>query len=156
MSIIKVAINQLQSNIEQNGVYARKIFQPHRATEGWIKLIRQALGMSGAQLARKMGVSRALVSNTEKAEIEGRVTIKKMQEFSEAMECEFVYCIIPRDKFQTIQKGRATEKAQLIVDRTNKHMGLEGQALTNARTKFELERLADQILKEGLSDLWND
>lgn len=156
MSIIEVAIKQLQRAIEQNGVYARKLFQPHSTTEGWIKVIRQALGMSGAQLARKMNVTRALVSKTEKAEVEGRVTIKKMQEFAEAMECEFVYCMVPKEEIQIILKKRAKEKAQSIVNRTNKHMGLEGQALTNEQTKFELDRLTEQILKNEGSNLWND
>jgi len=155
MSIVEVARKQLRSTIEQNGIYARKLFQPNPATEGWIKIMRQALGMSGVQLARKMNVTRSLVSNTEKAEIEGRVTIKKMQAFAEAMECEFVYCMIPKEEIQNILKKRAKEKAQSIVDRTNIHMGLEGQALTTERAKFELERLTEQILKDELSDLWN-
>ena len=156
MSIIEVARKQLQSTIKQNGIYARKLFQPNLSTEGWIKIMRQALGMSGAQLARKMNVTRGLVSKTEKAEIEGRVTIKKMQEFAEAMECEFVYCMIPKEEIQNILKKRAKEKAQSIVDRTNKHMGLEGQSLNNEQTKFELNRLAEQLLKNELTDLWND
>lgn len=156
MSIMEVARRQLQSSVEQNVVYARKLFQPQSTTEGWIKVMRSALGMSGAQLARRMQVTRALVSNTEKAEIEGRVTIKKMQEFAEAMECEFVYCMIPRDKIQAALKARAKEKAQVIVDRTNTHMELEGQALSKEQKKMELDRLTDQILKDGLADLWND
>ena len=156
MSIIEVAREQLQSSVEQNVVYARKLFQPQSMKEGWIKLMRMALGMSGVQLARRMHVTRALVSNTEKAEIEGRVTIKKMQEFADAMECEFVYCMVPKNKIQTLLKQRAKEKAQAIVNRTNAHMALEGQALTNERKKIELDRLTDQLLKDQLADLWND
>jgi predicted DNA-binding mobile mystery protein A len=134
MSIIEVARTQLQKTIEQNAIYARNLSQPHSTSEGWIKLMRQALGMSGAQLARKMGVTRALISKTEKVEVDGRVTLKKMQEFAEVMECEFVYCMIPRDNIQATLKKRAKKKAQLIVDRTNTHMGLEGQTLTNERS----------------------
>ena len=156
MSILEVARKQLQSAIDQNGAHAHKLFQPRLNSEGWIKLMRQALGMSGAQLARKMGVTRALVSNTEKAETEGRVTINKMQDFAHARDCEFVYCMIPREKIQTSLKQRAMQKAQSIVDRTNKHMGLEGQALSNEQVKLETERLASEILKNELSDLWND
>lgn len=156
MSVVRAARQQMRSTIEKNGGYVKRLFQHHLAQDGWLKLMRQALGMSGAQLARKMGVTRGLISNTEKAEVEGRVTIKKMQEFAEAMECEFVYCMVPKEDFQTILKKRATEKAQSIVDRTNKHMGLEGQALTTERAKFELNSLANDILKNELSDLWND
>lgn len=156
MSVVEIARKQLQSILNENGVYARKLFQPSLAAEGWIKLMRQALGMSGAQLARKMGVSRALVSNTENAETEGRVTIKKMQKIAESMECEFIYCIIPKGEIQTILTQRATQKAQSIVDRTNHHMSLEAQELTNEQTNSEVERLTSEILKHKSSDLWND
>jgi len=156
MSVVEVARKQLQRILDENSVHVRKLFQPRLAVEGWIKLVRQALGMSGAQLARKMGVSRALVSNTEKAETEGRVTIKKMHEFAEAMECEFVYCMIPKDKIETILAQRAAEKAKLIVDRTNRHMSLEAQGLSNEQANSEVERLASEILKGKISNLWND
>jgi predicted DNA-binding mobile mystery protein A len=156
MSIRDVARKQVQNAVEKNSVHARKLFQPRQSSEGWIKLMRQAFGMSGAQLGRKMGVTRALISNTEKAETEGRVTIKKMQEFANAMDCEFVYCMIPRGDIQSILKQRAVQKAQAIALRTNKHMGLEGQALSNKNVEIEIERLATEFLKNESSDLWND
>lgn len=154
MSIISVAIRQLQNTIDKNSIQARKLFQPR--DNSWIQMMRQALRMSGAQLARKMNVSRGLISNVERAELDGKVTLKKMRDYADAMDCDFVYCFAPRDKIENILKRRAIEKAQTIVDRTNKHMGLEGQALDNARTKFELDRLAAQLLEDDLSELWND
>lgn len=156
MSIVEVARTQLQRHIDQSAVSAKKIFQPNLAVQGWIKLMRQALGMSGAQLARRMKVSRALISNTEKAEMEGRVTINKMQEFAEAMDCEFVYCMVPKGKIETVLKERANQKAQLVLDRTNTHMALEDQALNKEQKKIELDRLTSNILKNELADLWND
>jgi len=156
MSIIEVARRQLQGHIDRNAVHAQKLFQPNLITEGWIKVMRQALGMSGAQLGRRMEVTRGLVSNTEKAEIEGRVTIKKMQEFADAMDCEFVYCMIPRSEIETTLKERAREKARAIVDRTNTHMALEDQALSREQKEMELDRMTDNILKNELADLWND
>jgi transcriptional regulator with XRE-family HTH domain len=57
--------------------------------------MRKALGMSGAQLARKMGVSRALVSQAESNEVSGNVTMKTMQTMAEAMGCRFVYAVLP-------------------------------------------------------------
>ena len=156
MSEVKVARKQLQYYIDQNTLYTKKLFQPRLTSEGWIKIMRQGLGMSGVQLARRMNVTRALVSNTEKAETEGGVTIKKMQEFAEAMDCEFVYCFTPKVNIETIIKGRATEKANAVLDRTNRHMALEDQSLNKEQKKDELDRMTDDFLKDKLSDLWND
>ena len=53
--------------------------------EGWMRTMRKALGMSGAQLARKMGVTRALISQAESNEVSGNVTMKTMQTMAQAM-----------------------------------------------------------------------
>ena len=58
--------------------------------DGWIATIRKALGMSGAALARRLGVTRARVSQAERAEREGGITLKEMDEFAAAMGCRFV------------------------------------------------------------------
>jgi len=72
------------------------------------------------------------------------------------MDCEFVYCMIPRGDIETTLKERAKEKARAIVDRTNTHMALEDQALSNEQKEIELDRMTDNILKNELADLWND
>ena len=154
MSIKSVATEQLQNVVDNNAVLAHKLFQPKK--EGWIRLMRQALGMSGAQLARRMGVSRGLISNTEKAEMEGRITINKMQEYADAMECQFVYSMVPNDKIRNIVIKRAEEKARAIVSRTNEHMALEAQSLTDEQIRSEVDRLAEQMLSGKTSVLWND
>lgn len=154
MSTKSVAIKQLQTIVDNNAMLAQKLFQPKN--EGWIKLMRQALAMSGAQLARKMRVTRGLVSNTEKAETEGRITINKMQEFAEVMDCQFVYAMVPNDKIKNILIKRAEEKAKEIVSRTNQHMILEAQALSDDQIKSEIARLAKEMLNGKLSELWSD
>jgi hypothetical protein len=47
--------------------------------EGWLRTIRNALGMSGAELAKKMGDARARVTQAEHAELTGGITLKSMQ-----------------------------------------------------------------------------
>ncbi len=47
--------------------------------EGWLRTVRKALGMSGPQLAKRMGVTRARVAQAEHAELSGGATLKSMQ-----------------------------------------------------------------------------
>ena len=60
--------------------------QPLPANEGWIATARKALGMSAAQLARRLGVTRARISQAEQAELSGSVTLKTMQATAKAMD----------------------------------------------------------------------
>ena len=41
-----------------------------RPNGGWIRAVRDALGMSGAELARRMGVSQQRVATLERGELE--------------------------------------------------------------------------------------
>lgn len=126
--------------------------------EGWLRTTRNALGMSGAQLARKMGVSRALVSQAESNEVSGNVTMKTMQTMAEAMGCRFVYAVLPPKGKETedVILAQAVEKARTLVERTDVHMALENQSLSEAEREKQLNRLAQRLAIEMASDLWND
>lgn len=71
-----------------------KVLQP--PVKGWFRSIREALGMSGKQLGERMGVSQPGVVQIEKDEVSGAVTMKTMRQGAEAMDCVFVYAVVPR------------------------------------------------------------
>ncbi len=153
MSIRKIVTAQYQSLVDRASASVRELSVPK---EGWIRTVRKALGMSGAQLARRLGVTRALVSNTERAELSGSVTIKAMQQMARAMDCQFVYAIVPAGAIQDMINQRAREKALGIVERANNHMALEAQTLSKEQIDFEIRRLQQEFVNTLPSDLWND
>lgn len=153
MTIKKIVLQQLQSQVNRADDKVRGLSVPK---EGWIRTVRKSLGMSGAQLARRMGVTRAAISNTEKAELEGRVTIKAMREVAGAMNCRFVYTIVPEESIETLIRKRARAKAMAKVKKVNQHMALEAQTLINSSIEFEVERLTDELVKNLPAELWND
>jgi predicted DNA-binding mobile mystery protein A len=153
MSIKKIVLQQLQSQVDRAAELVRGISVPK---EGWLRTTRKSLGMSGAQLARRMGITRAAISNTEKSELEGRVTIKAMRDAAEAMDCRFVYAIVPEKDIETLIRKRAREKAKAKVRKINQHMALEAQTLSGDKIEFEIERLTDELVKDIPAELWND
>ena len=70
--------------------------------EGWLRTVRMALGMSGPQLAKKMGVTRARVTQAEHNELTGAATLKSMQTAAEAMGCKFVYAVVPETTIENL------------------------------------------------------
>jgi predicted DNA-binding mobile mystery protein A len=124
--------------------------------EGWLRTVRRALGISGAELARKMGVTRARVTQAEHAELTGGVTLKSMQATAEAMGCRFVYAIVPPGRIEDIIMAQARKNALAIVGTASQHMALENQALPNDRIAQEVERLTREIAQEMPSDFWRE
>jgi predicted DNA-binding mobile mystery protein A len=112
--------------------------------------------MSGAQLARRMGVTRARIAQAESAELDGGVTLKSMQAAAEAMGCRFVYAFVPRDTIENVITGQARKKAQAVVLAAGRHMALENQAVSDSRTRNEVSRITNQLIYEMPADFWDD
>jgi predicted DNA-binding mobile mystery protein A len=153
MAIQKTVQSQYQQIVDPAAEAARGISIPK---EGWVRTARKALGMTGAQLARRMGVSKAQVLQTEKGEAAGSATIKTMEKAAAALGCRFVYAIVPETTCADLINKRAWEKAKNIVEKTNEHMALESQTLSSEQLLFETDRLQDEFVRTMPRDLWND
>ncbi len=153
MSVKKIVIKQYRDIVNRTAHQLGELVVPK---EGWLRTVRNSLNMSGAQLARRMLVTRALISNTEKAELSGGVTLKTMQQMAEAMNCRFIYAIVPEHDIEDVITKRARSKAMEQVKATTTHMALEDQALSREQMEFEIERLAKDMVEKMDSKLWND
>lgn len=153
MSVKPIISKQYQDKVNRAAARVRNITVP---PEGWLCTARKALGMSAAQLARRLGVTRAQVSNTEKGELAGSVTMKTLQTMAESMGYRLVYAIVPQQKVQDILADRAKKKATRIVEETHKHMALEEQALSEKQIGLEIERLQQDFLRNMPSHFWDD
>ena len=124
--------------------------------EGWLRTVRKALGMSGAQLAKKAGVTRARVAQAEQAELSGGASLKSMQAMAEAMGCRFVYAIVPEKRIEDVIAAQARKKAVALVGTASTHMALESQTLPNDKIVQEIERLTREIARDMPPDFWSD
>lgn len=123
---------------------------------GWVRAIREALGMTPQKLAEKMGVTRPRVNTLEKAEVSGATTLRTLREAAEAMDCVFVYAIVPRTSLSEIVQDQAGRKADAELARLDHTMRLEHQAIDACDLADERERLTREILSGSPRRLWDD
>jgi len=121
---------------------------------GWIRAIRDALGMTALDLGKRMGVSQAAVAQFEKAEKEGTITLKSLRAAAEALECTLVYTLVPRQSLDDMMRDRAAILADQQLVRTHHTMSLENQALLPDDLKAERTRLVDEILRGDPNRIW--
>lgn len=112
--------------------------------------------MSGAQLARRAGVTRSAVYQAERNEREGAVTIKQMDKMARAMNCRFVYAIVPESRIEEVMQQQALYKARTVVGKANAHMALESQALSEDQIEQEIKRMAEDLVRDRPSDFWEE
>jgi predicted DNA-binding mobile mystery protein A len=123
---------------------------------GWIKAIREALGMTARQLAARMGVLPSRIPVIEKAEVTGSTTVRTLRQAAVAMNCTFVYAFVPIEPLDEILRKRATQKAQRDLDRINHTMRLENQELRRSDLEAERKRTIDLLLSGSLRGLWDE
>lgn len=134
---------------------AQQVADLRLPSEGWIRAMRKALGLSAPELARRLGVTKPAIYQAERKEQDGGVTLQHMRRLADAMGGKFVYAIVPADgRIEDILRNQAHEKAEAIVRRASSHMALEKQSLSSEQMKEEIERLTDQLLRERPSDFW--
>ncbi|SRR6266567_3542551 len=150
---VKKTVQQQYRRIVDNAAGYSALQKP---AEGWLRTVRNALGMSGAQLAKRMGVTRARVAQAEHAELTGGVTLKSMQATADAMGCKFVYAIVPAGRIEDVVMVQARKKAKAIVGTASQHMALEGQTLPNDKIAQEVDRLTQELAREMPPDFWRD
>jgi len=121
---------------------------------GWIRAIRDALGMTAEQLARRMGVQRQRVHALEKGEVAGTATINSVKKAAEAMDCVFVYALVPRDSLQANVERQALKYAKKLHAAVQHSMVLEQQGLTAEESRQGIQANAERIARETVRDMW--
>jgi predicted DNA-binding mobile mystery protein A len=123
--------------------------------KGWIRTLRKALGMTIAQLAKRLDVTDSRVVKIETGELEGRVTIRIMHEVAAAMNCQFVYGFIPQTDLTQQVKTRASQLATEQIMRAQHTMTLEDQSVKKESISKHHEKLVNKILSRYWKGLWN-
>lgn len=134
----------------------REIEGLKRPPRGWIKAIREALGMTTAQLGRRLGVSQPRVVTIENNEIKGGITIETLERAAQALDCQLVYTLVPRRPLEKVVEDRARQLARRQIEPTRHSMGLEAQSVTEEEEREQIERLARSLAESVGSELWED
>ncbi len=135
----KLQIEQLDRKVSRLGA----LLDYQQPPKGWINTIRVSLNMSLRQLAERMGKTPATVKEIELREQKQSITIKKMVEIAEALDCKFVYGIVPKEgTFADMVEKRAEEIATEIVQRSSNSMALEDQENTTTRIQ---QAISDRV-----------
>ena len=127
-----------------------------RPPRGWIKAIREALGMTTAQLARRIGVSQPRVVAIEKAEKNASITLDSLERAARALDCQVVYALIPRKPLNDLVEERVRIVAEKRLQSTQHSMALEAQSIDKSDEEEQLKRLSERLMKKAGSELWED
>lgn len=127
---------------------------PPRPATGWIKAIREGLGMAGSHLAARLGVTPSTVTRLENSEVEDTVSLGTLRRAADALGCELHYALVPKQSLSELVDHQAMTVARQEMARIVHTMVLEGQATSPEEIEIQTRALADELLQGSRRALW--
>lgn len=124
---------------------------------GWIRAVRTALGLSGRQLAQRLGVTPANIQRLEDSEQKKTISLQSLSRAAEAMDCELVYMFVPKapaKSFDEILSRRSLALAAEIASGVSHSMALEDQKVSSSATDTQIQDLAHTLKQDLDPRLW--
>lgn len=134
----------------------RPLAKSQRPPKGWLRAIRDALGLTTVQLSRRLGVSQPWITELEQAEVSGTVTLQTLQRAAEALGCRFVYALIPEKPLAETVRERAELVAERQLASVEHTMRLEDQSVKNKTARDNLRRQFINELLRRPARLWDE
>lgn len=124
-------------------------------SKGWIRAVRDALGMNGRQFADRLGVTRQRAHQIEIEELSGSLTLKAMRRVAESLDCVFVYGLVPRSSLEQTLRDQVRRVAETRLGRASQTMSLEDQAVGTKENKEALDDIIEELIDKHSSSLWD-
>ena len=118
-----------------------------RPEKGWVRTVRDALCMSGFQLARRMGVKQPTVAGLERNERDGTITLDTLRRAAAALGCDVVYAFIPRAPLLDRVEQQAIRAARYLTQRAR-------AGGPDAMQEWDVEDCVRELLVRSPGRIW--
>lgn len=120
---------------------------------GWVRAVRDALGMTTRQMAARLGVTAMAVSSLEESERAGTVQLSTLRRAADALGCDLVYTLVPRVGLDEVVHRQALDRARREIERVDRTMRLEDQGLDDVELARRAREFAAQLV--DTSAIWD-
>ena len=127
---------------------------PSRPPSGWIKAVREGLGMAATHLAARLGVTPSTVTRLETSEADDTVSLATLRRAAESLGCELHYALVPKRSLADTLENRALALARQQMAAVSHTMALEAQATSREAVEVQTRALAENLLKGSRRALW--
>jgi len=149
-SFSELKLRQLDANLNR----WRSADLPPRPTSGWIRTIRDGLGMAATHLAARLGVATSTITRLETSEADDTISLATLRRAAEALGCELHYALVPKQSLADTLENRALTLARQQMAAVNHTMALEAQATSREIVEAQTRALAENLLKGSRRALW--
>jgi predicted DNA-binding mobile mystery protein A len=148
----ELKLRQLDANLSR----WRSADLPPRPPSGWIKAVREGLGMAATHLATRLGVTTSTVTRLETSEADDTISLASLRRAAEALGCELRYALVPKQGLADTLESRALALARQQMASVSHTMALEAQSTSRETVEAQTCSLAESLLKGSRRALWKE
>lgn len=111
----------------------KKHIFPSPPKKGWIREIRESLGMKRPTLAKRLFLDPSTIARLEQSEAKKTITLQSLERLAEALECDLSYVLVPRRPLSKILEERAKKVIKKEEEAIEHTMALEGQGVVKKK-----------------------
>ena len=123
---------------------------------GWLRAVREALGMSARQLAERVGVQVSTLLGAERNEASGSISLRQLRRVADALDCDVRYVLVPRSPLRERVERRAEALAREEVGHVAHTMALEAQGTGDEFARRQVDEIKTELLRGRWSRLWRE
>ena len=127
---------------------------PKKPPKGWIKALREGLGMPASYLARVMDVEQSTIKRYEEAEARGAISLKTLQKVADALGCELKYALVPKVPLDLMLEERAIQVTEERMKSVSHTMALEDQSTKDEERAALVADQAKALINGSRRELW--
>jgi predicted DNA-binding mobile mystery protein A len=152
-------MRKAQSNLKLKQVDAklndwRGVLSESVPKGGWLRLIREALGMTTAQVAQRLDVAQQAVAKFERNEAAGKITLESLARVADALGCKLTYAVVSTKPLAEMQRARARVLAEALTRPVAHSMKLEAQGVSRRALQRQRKLLVEELLRGNPRKLW--
>lgn len=116
---------------------AQNVPRPNR---GWIRAMREATGITVREMAKRLRKAPSVAARLEGSEAEYRITLGKLREAADALGCQLVYALVPKNgSTHDLAQEHIRNQVAANVRAVEHSMELEDQAVGDVEHKIKEE-----------------
>jgi predicted DNA-binding mobile mystery protein A len=143
---------QSRAHLDERFKELRPVMRYNSPVRGWIKAVREALGMTTAQLAKRLDVKQPSVVAIEQSEAKGTIELATLRRAAEALDCTLVFALVPNKPLEAMVRDRARLFARKRWEAVEHSMMLEDQKV---KAKDSQARLDDIVRETNPRLFWD-
>lgn len=134
----------------------RAVTDTQKPRGGWVRTMREALGMTNVQLARRLGrKAPQTIEDMQENEVTETIKLRTLRELADALGCRLVYALVPTKPLDEMRRDQAQRVAAQLLRTASHSMKMEDQGVSATEKERELQSQIRRLLSGNPRKLWD-